>query len=141
MRYLRQPAYHYFEPCAHHPPLFLVSPSLPTRIAKSLHSTSHPNLRIDTARTGSSLDQTSPDLSSTMTSDSCKSSHLREIPQHPAIAFPLTIYTNPISKMRSLVIVQAMIHEYLQLIATVRTATRHHADHPRPCVLLHTTLK
>ena len=141
MRCLRQRACHYIELCAHHPPLFLVTPNLPTHIAKPLHSPSHLNLRIDTARTGSSLDQTSPDLSSTMTSDSCKSSHFRAMPQDPSIAFPLTIHTNPISKMRSLVIVQATIHEYLHVIPTVRTATRHQADHPKPCVLPHAASK
>ena len=138
---LRQRACHHFELCASHSPLSLVPPNLPTRIAKPLHSTSHPNLRIDTARIGSSLDETSPDLSSIMTSDSRKSSHLRGMPQHPSIAFPVTIHTNPISKMRSLVRVQTVIHEYLQMIATVETAPRHQAGHSKLCVLPHIALK
>ena len=132
---MKQRACHHFEPSAHHPPLSSISPNLPIHTAEPLHSTSYPNLRIDTARTGSSLDQRSPDLSSTMTSDSCKSPHLRGMPQHPSIAFPLTIHTDHTSKTRSLVIVHPMIHDYLQVMATVGTATRHRTNYPKPCVL------
>ena len=96
---------------------------LPTHTAEALQSTTHPNLRIDTACTPT------PHHSAGTTSHSSKSLRLTEelVIQssllHPSGVFSLTLT----SKAKSLTIVQAMIHGSHQWTATV---TSNHADSP-----------